>query len=575
VRRTIGLKIFGLVALLSLLAAAVAWVNSRQADDVSTLLAEVGETYTPIYAALSRHQARSLEQALSVRRLVINFLDTAADMAERDRLRAAADRQARDTDAELATARRLIAQEIEDPVTFSDKVLLGQLGTRLEFVQRDRVEYEAQRERLMRSLAAGDRAETAATLAALDVIRDRLTVEGERVRGEMLVLLDGAVALIETKQRAAVRYGLVLLAAALGLGLVVAGTLTAGLVRPLRRLLEGAVAVQKGALDGEVPVTTSDEVGALTAAFNQMVRELRTKQRVREAFGRYLDPRIVEGLVERPELLSSKGERRVMTICFSDMKGFTELSEGLTPVTLVNVINHYLTAMSQPIRDHAGIIDKYAGDSIMAFWGPPFCAAHEQARLACQASLAQLETLPAVREKLPEVLGIKHHLPQIDMRIGIATGDVVVGNIGSPQSMSYTVMGDSVNLASRLEGANKHYGTHMLVAEATVAMAAEAFEFREIDLVRVVGQQQPQRIFDLLGRRGAVPPARRDLAAQFAAGLAAYRGRDWGEAEAAFRRCLEIDPGDGPAAAFLGRLARFADRPPAPDWNGVWRLGEK
>ena len=233
-----------------------------------------------------------------------------------------------------------------------------------------------------------------------------------------------------------------------------------------------------------------------------MIRELRTKERVRETFGKYVDPRIVEGLVERPELLAAKGERRVMTICFSDMVGFTALSEGMTPVTLVNVINHYLTAMSEPIQRTGGIIDKYVGDGIMAFWGPPFGAAHDQARLACEASLQQLDQLNQVRKSLPEVMGIKRHLPHIDMRIGIASGDVVVGNVGSPQSMSYTVMGDAVNLSSRLEGANKIYGTRLLVNELTMEMARDAFEFREIDRILVVGSGEPERVFELIGRHG-------------------------------------------------------------------------
>src|SRR5262249_25662115 len=219
------------------------------------------------------------------------------------------------------------------------------------------------------------------------------------------------------------------------------------------------------------------------------------------------DPRIVEGLVDRPELLASKGDRRVMTIFFSDMKDFTDISEGLTPASLVNLINRYLTAISEPVHRNGGIIDKYIGDAIMAFWGPPFSPAHDQARLACDAGLEQLGLLPSVRATLPDVLGVRRHLPHIDIRIGIATGDVVVGNIGSPMSMSYTVMGDTVNLASRLEGASKLYRTRILVSAETMEMAGDAFEFREIDTVLVVGKREPQRIFELLGRRGEVDPS--------------------------------------------------------------------
>src|SRR5439155_16913589 len=159
------------------------------------------------------------------------------------------------------------------------------------------------------------------------------------------------------------------------------------------------------------------------------------------------------GLIDRPELTDFKGSRREMTILFCDMKGFTTFSEGMTPAGLVNVLNRYLTVMSDPVRRNNGIIDKFIGDAIMAFWGPPFTGAEEQGRLACLAALDQLAGLAEFRAELPELTGIKRGFPEIDIRIGIATGDVVAGSIGSEHTRNYTVIGDAVNLASRLEGA--------------------------------------------------------------------------------------------------------------------------
>jgi adenylate cyclase len=264
-----------------------------------------------------------------------------------------------------------------------------------------------------------------------------------------------------------------------------------------------------------------------------------------------------------------------MTVVFSDMKGFTTLGQGMMPVTLVNVVNHYLATMSEPVRRNGGIIDKYIGDMIMAFWGPPFNAAHDQARLACEAALGQLEQLGNLRASLPEIVGLKRGLPHLDMRIGIATGDVVVGNIGSAMSMSYTVMGDSVNLGSRLESVNKVYGTHLLVSEATMEMAKDAFEYREVDAIVVVGRDEPERAFELLGRRGEVSPQLLELARRYADALALYRGRAWGEAEDAFRRCLELVPDDGPSRTLLGRIPALAAQALPEDWNGAWLLAEK
>jgi class 3 adenylate cyclase len=343
----------------------------------------------------------------------------------------------------------------------------------------------------------------------------------------------------------------------------------------VRRLLLGTAAVEHGALDTVVPVTSRDEIGSLTQSFNSMVGELRVKARIRDTFGKYVDPRIVAGLLDRPELTEAKGSRREMTILFCDMKGFTVLSEGMTPAALVNVLNRYITVMSEPVRRNNGIIDKYIGDGIMAFWGPPFTSAEEHPGLACLAALDQLAGLASFCAELPELIGLRRGVPDIDIRIGIATGDVVVGNIGSEQIRNYTVIGDAVNLASRLEGANKTYGTRALVNETTNHFAADLIETREIDQVLVVGKTEAQRVFELLGRKGEVADERLALRDTFEEALAAYRRKDWHEARARFEGCLEIMPGDGPSKVFLGRIAQFCTAAPSPDWDCVWSLVEK
>src|ERR1700704_4106621 len=280
------------------------------------------------------------------------------------------------------------------------------------------------------------------------------------------------------------------------LGLVFSLLVSAGVTRPVQRLLEGAKAVEAGDLDEMVTVTSQDEIGHLTTAFNQMIEQLRLKERIRETFGKYIDPRVVEGLIDRPAL-AAEGQRRVMTVLFCDVKGFTSTSECMTPQGLVKVMNRYFSTMSGPIRDHEGIIDKYIGDAIMAYWGPPFAAEAEQTRLASMAALEMLQLVPQLRAELPELLGVRTLPNTFDIRIGIATGEVLVGSIGSELMMSYTVIGDTVNLASRLEGANKEYGGRILVSEATVARASSAIEAREIDRVVMVGQSHPQPVYEI------------------------------------------------------------------------------
>src|SRR5206468_12827844 len=313
-RNTVGLKILGIVALLSLIAGAVAWVNARKSGEVESLLISVKETYVPSYAALARAHIRSLEQSAYLRRLAIVSFQSPIGRAEVARLRSLVEQKAKEADDEIRAARRAIAKAIEDRASFGDEVLLGRLDTRLGFVQRYHASYEKVRSQVEGALSNHDEARFRDILVSLDQARDTLNAESEAVRREMLGLLDQAMRDAITEQSRSVRYGIILLAAALAIGLVVAAAMTMNLVRPLRRLLKGAIAVQGGSLDTELPVTSRDEIGDLTAAFNAMVRELRSKARVRETFGKYLDPRIVEGLIERPELLGSKGERRVMTV---------------------------------------------------------------------------------------------------------------------------------------------------------------------------------------------------------------------------------------------------------------------
>jgi class 3 adenylate cyclase len=356
-------------------------------------------------------------------------------------------------------------------------------------------------------------------------------------------------------------------------GLIFANLVSGGIIRSVRQLLEGTRAVEAGRLDQPIDVTTADEIGQLAGAFNRMVVQLRDNQRVRETFGKYIDPRVVEGLIDRPALTAAEGQRRVMTVLFCDLKGFTSLSEGLTPQGLVKVMNRYLSVMSEPIRSNRGIIDKYIGDGIMAYWGPPFVGEADHARCACLAALEMIARIATLRLEIPDLLGVRGTpMEACDLRIGIATGEALVGSIGSDLMMSYTLMGDVVNLASRLEGANKRYGTRNLVSEATVSSAGATLEVREIDRVIVEGQTRAEVIFEVLGRRGELTPEQMSLRTRYLEGLAAYRERQWDDALRALDAAIEASPGDGPAIALINRVKELQANPPPGDWGGSWHI---
>jgi adenylate cyclase len=319
---------------------------------------------------------------------------------------------------------------------------------------------------------------------------------------------------------------------------------------------------------GKLP---EDEIGQLGESFNLMVDELRRKQDLQKAIGSYIDPRIVEKVIlpGRPE--DMMGQKRLMTVLFTDLVGFTTLGENLTAGGLVQVINRYFTLMSECVQKERGVIDKYIGDAVMAYWGAPFVAEEEQASTACRAALAQVEALNRFRAELPDLMGLRKNLPEINLRIGIATGEVVVGNIGSETARSYTVMGDTVNLASRLESANTMYGTRILISELTQRMVDKEMESREVDLLAVKGKQEAVGVFELLGRTGVVDAGTRALNEAYGAALAHYRSQKWDEATVGFRRCLEIRAEDGPSFEMLTRITQFKKNPPPNTWNGSWQ----
>jgi adenylate cyclase len=211
----------------------------------------------------------------------------------------------------------------------------------------------------------------------------------------------------------------------------------------------------------------------------------------------------------------------------------------------------------------------------MAYWGPPFTPNSDQARLASLAALEMVERVAPFQAELSDLLGLKSVPIALDIRIGIATGEVLVGSIGSEVMMSYTVMGDTVNLASRLEGANKLYGSHTLLSHATAEGAADTFELREIDRIVLLGQTQPQVVYEIMGRKDLLDPIQLEVRTRYAEGLAAYRARHWDEARQAFTAALKAAPGDGPSLALLKRIDVLAAAPPPDDWDGAWHLDQK
>ena len=282
-------------------------------------------------------------------------------------------------------------------------------------------------------------------------------------------------------------------------------------------------------------------------------------------FKSYMDKRFVEILKQDPDKLLLGGEKREITVFFSDMAGFSAVSEELSPEELVALLNEYLGAMTEVILRYDGTLDKYIGDAIMAFWNAPV-SIDDHAAKACWAAIEQRERLLALQAGWRA-----RGLPAVDCRMGINTGMIVHGNMGSDLKKNYTLMGDSVNLAARYEPLNKDFGTHMIIGETTWRLAEPTIEWRRLGRVRVKGRHQPTQFYELIGRKDDVPAATMEMVEIFHRGLDAYFDGNFDSARNLFTQALQLIPEDGPSKVYLGLSQQHLANPPDPTkWDGVY-----
>ncbi|MBS1104643.1 MAG: hypothetical protein H6Q91_145 [Deltaproteobacteria bacterium] len=482
---------------------------------------------------------------------------------------------------------RAVYEVVAEPVAFGDELHgLVLVGTRID---RDTLD-------AMRTISGlhvallGDDANVVATLstAALRALVARLVAEeeapsatgvtaarewdlaGERwlvarapiVPGEervgflLLASIDAELGFLRGLEQSFVALG----AAILGLALGLAFLLARGVARPVAELARAAERVGAGDLDTRVDVTTGDELEQLGTSFNRMVAGLRERDRIRRTFERHVSREVVAELLRHPEALAPRGARRTVSVLFSDLEGFTALSEQRAPEEVLACLNEYFEVLCGAVLEAGGTVNELMGDGVLASFGAPI-AHPDHATRACRAALLASERLTALAGSWQA-----RGLPSLRWRIGIHTGEVVIGEMGTEERTKYGVIGDAVNLASRLEGANKALGTTILVSDATRDAAGDAFAFREIGTIRVAGRAQSLRVFEPLGAADALAPgqlAARDL---HEAGLAAYRARDFRGAVALLEAA---GTQDGPSRVLCERARRLAAAPPPADWDAV------
>lgn len=348
----------------------------------------------------------------------------------------------------------------------------------------------------------------------------------------------------------------------------VAGLCIAGAALTLIYIVDKFVLFHSGivvAIVFPVGLVSSDFV-ALT--FYKYFTEEKKKRELKGTFEKYVSPAIVAEVLADPENIELGGRKVELTVMFSDVRGFTTISEKLDPRQLSDLLNSYLTPMTNLVFEHKGTLDKYMGDAIMAFWGAPIHF-KDHAEHACRCALKMLVKL----SKLQAEYRAKG-LPEIDIGIGLNTGEMSVGNMGSDTVRSYTVMGDSVNLGSRLEGINKEYGTRIIISEFTRKAIGDKFTCREVDWVKVKGKNEPVRIFELVCE-GQAPLQKAELLGHFDRGFALYHERKFAEALEAFKSGLQVDPDDAVTQLYVERCEDYIAEPPSDRWDGVFTMKTK
>ena len=571
-RQTIAAKIFGLAIILLLLTIALAGFLLYEVTRTKQDLTIVANFDVPLTQSLARLHEFGLRRRLAFERWfgALNAAEPNGEIvAEATDNYALFTRKLTD---EFSTARRIIEAY---PKNAPGSHTLAEVETLLDQIQPAYKTINNRQREVLDMQLAGQHEKANEQLNLLNDLQGTVQNQRESVNSKMATWSDSAAKATEQRERRVFWLTIAATTSTVLLGLAVAALITNRLSRPVRSLASAMRDVQGGNLNIELPVSSTDEVGRLTDSFNFFVKELRSKQRLKQTFGKYIDPRILEHVLAQPDAEAVAGGRREMTVLFADLVGFTGLSERLTPLLMVTLLNRHFGLQALAVQEHHGVVDKFIGDSVMAFWGPPFVKPEEHAVLACRAAQAQLAALDTLRRELPDITGLRRDAPVIDLGIGICTGEVVVGNIGSENTRSYTVIGDTANLAARLETANRVYGTHILVAESTAQAVGSQFEMREIDTIFVKGKIETTRVFELMSAAGQLPEELVRLRERYDAARRSYLAQDWDTAEATFRECLQIRPNDGPSRVFLDRVQVLRRDPPGKNWNGVWQLVEK
>ncbi|MBC7622596.1 MAG: adenylate/guanylate cyclase domain-containing protein [Aeromicrobium sp.] len=576
-RVPIGQKFIGLIAFLLAIMLVIATYSEYVAKKSGEELEDLTQYLVPPQRSLEKIALHLLEQQVLEERMLRLASAPVVNDALVEKELAAFKELSATVGGEILAIEAALADTLKRVNEVNDAIALARLQAAMPQIDKERQTFERQ---VLSTVELVRKNKSASATAAIDELaREQRGIYDllEATESSFADFINQQAALVMEHERKRALLGhenLLVAIAAFFIGVLLAVVITRRMLLPIRQLIDSSNAVAKGDLTVNVEPTTQDEIGKLAIAFRDMTLGLREREAIKLTFSQYVDPRIVRHLLA-PGSSDKEGERRNMTVFFSDIANFTTIAEQLTPQSLVRLLNAYLVEMSKPIAIGQGVIDKFIGDAIMAYWGEPFVKEDEHPTLAVRAGLQMFEFLDRFRAQIPDVTGLRTGAPDIDIRIGIATGPVLIGNMGSASMKNYTIIGDTVNLAARLEGACKEYGVRFLISDGTYARTGDAFLVREIDVITAKGKQEPVKVFEPLCEMEMATAPQRRLVSMHASAMAAYRSQRWDEAETDFQTLLSAYPEDGPAGEFIKRIRQMREHPPGSQWDGSWQMQTK
>ena len=571
VRFPIRLKIFGIAICLLLFMAVVAFLSNYRVSRVHDEVVDIADYHIPLtnltfeLQTIVQGQEVVFQKLLGLRRDVKGF---AAFMSELLKTFESSDVV---VDQHIKKVLQLVNEGYKNAKLEKDRLEFVKIKPWFEFLEREHQDFHDFSLDVAVLIQNDQREKAGMLIGNIEAKRRQIGERLDLILKELERFTERSSLEASRQEQDTIFWNTIFTVASTMFGLLFAGLLAAGLARPIKRLVHGTAQVEKGDFEHPVEVTSKDEIGFLTNAFNHMVEGLRVRDRIKETFGKYIDPRIVEQLIDK----DVSEEKHEMTVSFCDLEGFTNISEQLTPTNVVNLLNNYFTQMGLAISEYQGVIDKYIGDAVMAFWGPPFTKKEDHAVGACRAALQQVSNMEKLRSELPEIIGIRKGLPRLNARIGICTGELVLGNIGSDVLKSYTVIGDTVNLASRLEGINKVYGTSIIISDTVKHSLNDEMVTRKLDRISVKGKEEAVDIYELACLKDQLDREKQDFLASFEEAINYYQSLDFENAKKIFEECLKKKPDDKPSRLFVERMNIFLNEPPPEDWDGVWRFQQK